>query len=179
ETTFPLFTLTFALFVLGLAELLSVDSILAVFAAGIAYNLGITDDERRPQHHIEEGVDRVLLLPVFTLFGVALPWNEWSLLGWSSLAFVAAVLLLRRIPIILAIRRPLRLSRGDAVWLGWFGPIGIAALYYLTYVAEKGVPDTTIWAAGSMVIAASTLAHGMTTLPGRRAYTKLTHDEAA
>lgn len=173
-TTFPLFTLTFALFVLGVAELLSVDSILAVFVAGIAYNLGITEDERMPQHHIEEGVDRVLLLPVFTLFGVALPWAEWLQLGWPGLAFVVAILLLRRLPVILAVRWPLGLTLGDAVWLGWFGPIGIAALYYLTYVAEKGLEDPTIWAGGSMVIAASTLAHGVTTVPGRRAYKRLT-----
>ncbi|MFN2555507.1 MAG: cation:proton antiporter [Nitriliruptorales bacterium] len=179
ETTFPLFTLTFALFVLGVAELLRVDSILAVFVAGIAYNLGITEDERMPQHHIEEGVDRVLLLPVFTLFGVALPWDAWLRLGWPSLIFLVGVLLLRRLPVIVAIRRPLRLSFGDAVWLGWFGPIGIAALYYFTYMAQKGVQDTTIWAAGSMVIAASTLSHGMTTLPGRRVYEKLSHDEDA
>lgn len=179
ETLFPLFTLTFSLFVLGLAEVLRVDGILAVFVAGVAYNLGITEDERIPQHRVEEGVDRVLILPVFVLFGIALPWDAWVRLGWRGLGFVAGVMVLRRLPVVLAMRRPLRLGTADAIWLGWFGPIGIAALFYLTYVAEKGVENTTIWAAGTLTVAASTLLHGMTTLPGRRAYVALTPQEDA
>ena len=176
ETTFPLFTLTFALFVLGVGEVLQVDAILGVFVAGLAYNALIDEEDRGPQSRIEEGVDRVLLLPVFVLFGVALPWQAWLALDWWVLAFAVGVVLLRRLPWVLLLRRPLQMGRAEAVWLGWFGPIGVAALYYLAHAHEQGLTDQRVWAAGTLVIALSTLVHGVTAPIGRRAYVTSTSD---
>ena len=63
---------------------------------------------------------------------MALPWEGWLELGWGGLLLVAAVLLLRRLPAVLALRPllgPLRSKGKDVLFLGWFGPIGAAALY--------------------------------------------------
>ena len=178
ESTFPLFTLTFSLFVLGVGDMLHIDAILGVFIAGLAYNAMIDEPDRKPQSQIEEGVDRVLLLPVFVLFGVALPWQDWLSLGWSAALFAVGVILLRRLPFVLAMRRPLQMGRAEALWLGWFGPIGVAALYYLSHAHEQGLHDGRVWAAGTLVVALSTLVHGVTAPLGRRAYASETSDDA-
>lgn len=165
-----IFTLVLAIAVLGITRVLRGDGILAVFVAGLAYNYTVADDEVGPQNTIDEGVNRYLVLPLFLLLGTELPWSAWGELGWSAIGFPVAVLLLRRPPVLLALARPLGLRLRDAVFIGWFGPVGVSAVFYLTFAAEEGVTDTRLWVAGSLVVAASTVVHGVTSAPGRRLY---------
>lgn len=169
------FTLVLAVAVLGLARIAHTDGVLAVFVAGLAYNVTIARGERGPQQNLDEGINRYLLLPLFLILGVELPWAEWGQLGWSVVGFPAAVLLLRRLPVLLLLRRPVRLAMRDAVFLGWFGPIGVSALFYLTHAEEQGAQDERLWAAGSLVVVASTVVHGISSAPGRRAYGRAAH----
>jgi sodium/hydrogen antiporter len=165
-----LFTIVLAAAVLGLAGLLHLDGVLAVFAAGLAFNLVSTGRERTSEVEIDEAVNRFAVLPMFVLVGATIPWAAWGDLGWAGPALVVAVLLLRRIPVLLLLRRPLRLSWSDAGYLGWFGPVGVAAVFYLTLEAKRlGLP-TEVLAAGTMVVVASTVAHGVTAAPGRVLY---------
>lgn len=52
-------------------------------------------------------------------------------------------------------------GRRDALFMGWFGPIGAAALYHAT-LAYPQTGQEEIWLAGSLIICASVLAHGLT-----------------
>ncbi len=174
EPTNLVFALFLALFVLGVGRLLRVDGVLAVFAAGLLYNRVVHGSEREPQVEIDEALTRYLVLPVFVLLGVALPWAAWAELGWRGPAFAVAVLLLRRPPLALALRRPLGLRLPDAAMLGWFGPIGVSALFYLTHTEHQGVTDSRLWAAGSLVVVASTVAHGVSAAPLGRRYARAT-----
>ena len=164
------FTLVLAFAVLGLARVLQADGVLSVFVAGLAYNYTVAEDEVGPQNTVDEGVNRYLVLPLFLLLGVELPWAGWRDLGWGALLLPVGVLALRRLPVLLALARPLGLRWRDAVFLGWFGPIGVSALFYLTFSEDEGVADPRLWAAGSLVVAASTVVHGVTSAPGRRLY---------
>ncbi len=163
-------TLLLAVAVLGVARLLKSDGVLAVFVAGLAYNYCVGDGETGVQDTVDEAVNRYLVLPIFLLLGVLLPWSAWGDLGAAAVLFPALVLLLRRPPVLLLLARPLGLRLRDAVFLGWFGPIGVSALFYLALSGDEGVTDPRLWAAGSLVVAASTLAHGVTAAPGRRLY---------
>lgn len=165
-----LFTLVLAVAALGIARLLAADGILAVLVTGLAYNAAVAQDEVGPQDTIDEGINRYLVLPVFVLLGAELPWAEWADLGAAAVVLPVAVLLLRRLPVLLLLARPLGLRLRDAVHLGWFGPIGVSAVFYLTFSHTEGVTDPRLWAVGSLLVAASTLAHGVTSAPGRRAY---------
>lgn len=165
-----LYTLVLAAFVLGLSGLMNADGLLSVFVAGLMHNHVVTGSDRRSELGIDETLNHFLVVPVFVLFGAVLPWSEWAALGWSGPLFVLAALLLRRLPFLLLLRRPLRSSWTEATWMGWFGPIGVAALYYLGHAHHEGVTNPDIWAAGSLVIAASTVVHGLTTGLGRLAF---------
>lgn len=159
-------SLLLALGTLGVASLARADGLLAVFVTGLAYNAVTTGSEREAEERIDEAVNRFLVLPLFLLVGVLLPWEAWGELGWRGPVFAVAVLLLRRMPLVWVLRRPIDTPRPmDALWLGWFGPIGVAAVYYLTEVGHLGVDDPRVWAAGSMVVAASTLVHGISASP--------------
>ncbi|MDK3257651.1 cation:proton antiporter [Blastococcus capsensis] len=167
------FTIVLAFAVLGVGGLIHVDGIFAVFVCGLVFNAVSTGREREADVRIDEAVNRFVVLPLFLAFGAILPWAEWRSLGWAGLLFAVAVLLLRRPPVVYLLRRPLGLPRPDAVHLGWFGPIGISALFYLTLESERLSIDPVVLVAGSLVVAVSTLVHGLTATPGRVLYRKV------
>jgi NhaP-type Na+/H+ or K+/H+ antiporter len=164
------FTALLAFAVLGLGGLVNVDGILAVFVCGLAFNGVGTGSDRAADVPIDEAVNRFLVLPLFLGLGAVLPWTAWGDLEWDGALLVVGVLLLRRLPVVLLLRRPLGLRWPDAVFLGWFGPIGVSALFYLTLEADRIGVDPVVLAAGSLVVAASTVVHGLTAAPGRVAY---------
>jgi NhaP-type Na+/H+ or K+/H+ antiporter len=174
-----LFTAVLALTVLGLSGLVHVDGILAVFVAGLAFNLVSTGADRTDDAPIDEAVNRFLVLPMFVAFGAVLPWEAWVDLGWRGPVLALAVLLLRRPPVLWLLRRPLRLDRPDALFLGWFGPIGVSAIFYLVLEAERLRLDPVVLAAGTLVVAVSTVVHGITSTPGRVLYRRATSSDAA
>lgn len=59
------------------------------------------EEERHEEEHVVEGVDRFFMIPIFTLLGLVLPWQEWIRLGWAGLTLALLVLLLHRLPILL------------------------------------------------------------------------------
>jgi NhaP-type Na+/H+ or K+/H+ antiporter len=164
-----LFAVVLAMTTLGLSGLVHVDGILAVFVAGLAFNASV-GQERAEDAMVDEALNRFAVLPLFAYLGAILPWAEWAHLGWPVLGLALAVLALRRLPVLLLLRRPLRLGWADAAYLGWFGPIGVSALFYLTLEAKHMQPPHSVLAAGALVVVVSTLAHGLTAAPGRVLY---------
>lgn len=162
-----LFTVVLAFAVLGAVELLRGNGLIGVLAAGLTYNGIVTGQDRAAEADIDEGMNQFLVLPTFALFGAVLPWAGWFQLGWNAAAFVAAVLVLRRLPWVVALHRPLGLRLPEAIWLGWFGPIGVAAIFYLAHLHTLGVIEPVIWQAGSLAVASSTLVHAWTAPTGR------------
>lgn len=165
-----LYTVVLALLVLGASGLVHADGLLSVFVAGLMHNRVITGGDRRAEVEIDETLNQFLVVPVFVVLGAALPWGEWSAMGWGGVLFVLVALLLRRLPVIVALRRPLRGDWASVVWLGWFGPIGVAALFYVGHAHEQGVTDPALWGAATLVVAVSTVVHGLTSGPSRWLY---------
>jgi NhaP-type Na+/H+ or K+/H+ antiporter len=55
-------------------------------------------------------------------------------------------------------------GRREIVFVGWFGPLGVSAVFYVL-LAESMYRDTTLWAAASLVIASSIVVHGLSAAP--------------
>ena len=171
-------SLALSLTVLGVTELLHLNGVLAAFVAGIVFNFAGSSDAKESQEDIQEAISRFFDLPIFVLLGMALPWEEWLELGWSGLLLVAAVLLLRRLPAVLALRPllgPLRGKTKDVLFLGWFGPVGAAALYYAAF-SFRETSIEVVWTVGSLVICASLLVHGVSATPLTKLYGRLPED---
>lgn len=166
-------TLLLTVAVLGIARAAVTDGVLAVFVAGLAYNRSVGEGERGPQVDIDDAVNRYAVLPLFVLLGAVLPWQTWLDWGWRAVALVAGVLMVRRLPLVLALTRLLGLRLRDAAFLGWFGPMGVSALFYLAFSVDRGVLDDRVFATGTLVVAASTLVFGITAAPGRVVYRRL------
>ena len=165
-------SLVAAVLALALASLAGVrvlggDGILAAFVAGLVLNEGIRASQAEEGHQrFNEALGRFFDLPVMIVFGAAIPWAAWAGLGWRGALFAAGVLLLRRLPAWLLLGRlmPWTRSAPRALFAGWFGPVGAAALFYAVEVQDR-TGLAAVWPAVSLAVGASVLAHGVTGTP--------------
>ncbi|MBW3565294.1 MAG: cation:proton antiporter [Acidobacteria bacterium] len=166
-----IYTVSLALLTAGLGRIIGTDEVVLVFAAGIAFTQLLTTEEREEEDLGQEAVNRFFSVPIFALFGMAIPWEGWRALGWSGLLLAVAIMFLRRLPAILLLRPLLRGVHGakEALFIGWFGPIAVAAMYYSS-LAEHRLGETIVWDVVSLVIFASVLSHGLTADPFTRLF---------
>lgn len=166
------YSIGLSLLLLSGFDLLKMNGILAVFVGGLAFSRAISNNEDIEEVVVQESIERITLIPVFFIFGLFLPWEDWFSLGWTALALVVLVLIFRRIPGILLLKPVLPLFKrktADILMLGWFGPIGVAALYYAILSEDKAYVKEA-WIVASLVVFASTIVHGITSLPLGKIY---------
>ncbi|HEX2554268.1 MAG TPA: cation:proton antiporter [Microvirga sp.] len=173
ETSLLSFAVALALFTLGVAERLHTDALFAVFVAGVVFNLRIRGREKDQKGPVLEAVAKLFMLPMFVVFGLVLPFGEWENLGWPLLLLALLLPLLRRPPVFAALLPGLRrsLNGRDVAYVGWFGPVGIAAIYYAVF-AQGHTGDPLFWHAASALIFTSILVHGLTAAPLTKLYAR-------
>jgi NhaP-type Na+/H+ or K+/H+ antiporter len=130
---------------------------------------------REELSEVQEAIARFFLLPVLVLFGAMLPWSEWQALGGAGLMFAAWALFIRRPPAAMLGLLGSDASRRDRAFLSWFGPLGVAAIFYATYIERFDLADHEkqgIFAAATLAIALSIVAHSVTATPGSRMFAR-------
>ncbi len=144
---------------------------LVVFAAGASFVQVVSGDDRANEEQGQEAVNRFFATPIFLLLGTAIPWDGWFRLGWKGLLLAIAVLLLRRPPVLLLLHPFLAILHrpADALFLGWFGPIAVAAIYYASLMHHR-LGNALVWEVVSLIVCASVLVHGLTATPITRLY---------
>ncbi|MEX2543918.1 MAG: cation:proton antiporter [Phycisphaeraceae bacterium] len=172
QTSLLAYSLALSLVVLGLGDLVNSNGILAVFVAGRAFAGVVTVHERNEEERVQDAVNRFFLLPIFVFFGMVLPWGAWRELGWAVVALAVLLVVLRRLPAVWAMRRWMGVVRDgrEAVLLGWFGPMGVAAIYYALHVERQVGPlaSEVVWPVVSLVVAVSVVVYGVTAAPVTR-----------
>lgn len=156
------FSIAFTLFVYAVFEIIGTNSIASVFAAGVLFNAVISDKESISEESVQEVFERMLVVPVFFILGIVAPWKEWLEAGYPLLLFAIAILLFRRLPVFMLLKPILKgYEKKDILLMGWFGPIGVAALFYALHIGEKH-HFGNLWAIVSFIVFASTVVHGFT-----------------
>lgn len=159
-------TVALALLTLGAAKLVGTDGVLAVFIAGIAFDNAVGGKERAEEENMQEMVNQFFSVPIFALFGLMLPVEEWLHLGWHGVVLAVAVLLLRRLPAVLLLRPLMKQmpQLRDGMFVGWFGPVGVSAMLY-AMLAVRHTGDEMVWGVASLIICLSIFVHGITATP--------------
>jgi NhaP-type Na+/H+ or K+/H+ antiporter len=135
--SFLVFAITLALFIVGTVGMIGSDDVLACFIAGNTFTwddwfrLETMDDSFQPT------IDMLLNVTIFIWFGAVCPWAEFAhnnVIPIYRLIFLGIlVLLLRRPPIVYAMHKyiPQIEQKRQALFVGFFGPIGVSAIFYL------------------------------------------------
>ncbi len=158
--------LALALATLAGLHLIGGNGVLAAFVGGAMVNNAYDQEYQEHQEHFNEAITRFFDLPIIILLGVAAPWQAWIAMGWHAAWFVGGILLLRRIPAWLLLRRWMPWARGlrENLFAGWFGPVGAAAMFYALEAQDiSGL--TTLWPIVSLAAFASVVVHGITGTP--------------
>lgn len=162
-----------ALATFALIRLVGGSGVLAVFVAALAFSGTLEHRARERLEEVQEAVSKFFVLPAFVFFGAIVPWDDWIALGVPGLLFVGWILLLRRpVAVGLALRGGHAPAR-ERAFIAWFGPIGVAAIYYATYSERFGIERyDEVFAAATLVIFSSVVVHSLTATPGVRWFAK-------
>ncbi|KAI9699268.1 MAG: hypothetical protein M1836_002878 [Candelina mexicana] len=148
KESFLVFAITLALFIVGTVGMIGSDDVLACFIAGNVFTwddwfrLETLDDSLQPT------IDMLLNLSVFMWFGAVCPWASFAhnnVIPIYRLIFIGVlVLLFRRLPVVFAMHSRIHQVEGkkQALFVGFFGPIGVSAIFYL-YVGLEFLNATT------------------------------------
>ncbi|KAL2041593.1 hypothetical protein N7G274_005377 [Stereocaulon virgatum] len=135
--SFLVFAITLALFITGTCGMIGSDDVLACFIAGNAFThddwfrLETKDDSLQPT------IDMLLNLSIFMWFGAVCPWASFAkndVIPVYRLIFLGILILLfRRLPVVFALHWKIWQieEKQQALFVGFFGPIGVSAVFYL------------------------------------------------
>ncbi|HEY8240663.1 MAG TPA: cation:proton antiporter, partial [Kiritimatiellia bacterium] len=156
------------------SEPLGASMFIAAFVSGLAVQIGFRDAGKHSVEFTEEW-GQFLNLSVFFVFGVLVA-RAWG--GMTAALFVYAALsltVIRMLPVSIALLRT-GLSPATHVFMGWFGPRGLASIvlgliYFEHEVHTLGM--ATVRHAVMATVLLSIVAHGLTAIPGMNLYAKL------
>ena len=142
-----------------------------VAAAGRSSEEAATDPEQAPAEMAEavlafnEQLERIGEVAVVLVIGALLATVSWSTVPWW---FVALLLLVIR-PLAAVLSLPgTRTTRGERLFIGWFGVRGIGSIYYLTYAVVHGFGGGEARLVADLalaVVAVSIVVHGVSVTP--------------
>ena len=146
--SFLVFAITLALFITGTCGMIGSDDILACFVAG---NVFTWDDWFRLEtlnDSLQPTIDMLLNVSIFIWYGAVCPWVSFrvnDVIPLYRLVFLGVLILLfRRIPTILILHKKIWQIEHlrQALFVGFFGPIGVSAIFYL-YVSVDFLEQVT------------------------------------
>ncbi|KAF5348270.1 hypothetical protein D9756_010464 [Leucocoprinus leucothites] len=141
--------LALAIFTMGVVDTLGSDDLLAAFAAGSAISWDGDFNTRVEGEAFATVIEYILNCGCFFYIGAWLPWSQFTLpeIGlspWRLVVLCIGILLLRRIPAILALYRwvPEIENWKEALFCGHFGPVswtfmGVGAIFISTLALHR------------------------------------------
>jgi len=155
------------------SEAVGASMFIAAFVAGLAVQIGFKQAGKHSVEFTEEW-GQFINLSVFFLFGmlVARSWPDFT-----SAHVVYAVLsltIIRMLPVAISLIGT-KMSPATVVFMGWFGPRGLASIVLALVYLEHGANhpgESTIRLAAMVTVFLSIFAHGLSAQPGIRLYAK-------
>jgi sodium/hydrogen antiporter len=153
------------------SEAVGASMFIAAFVAGLAVQLGF---KPAGQHSVDftEEWGQLINLSVFFLFGLMVGRNSRNFTIAHTVYAVLSLTVVRMLPVAVALIGT-RLSRATVLFMGWFGPRGLASivlgLVYLEHGAQHA-GESTIRFAVMVTVLLSIFAHGLSAAPGIKLY---------
>ena len=154
------------------AQALGGSGFIACFVGGLTLSA-----VRQPRRHEllrgAESTGEVLSLLTWTVFGAAVVAQIADAITWVSLAYaVVSLTVIRMLPVFLSLTGT-KLKPADRLFIGWFGPRGLASIVFGIIILDAGLPNSRA-VEGVIVctVLLSVVAHGVTANPLVNAFAK-------
>ncbi|KAI9271542.1 Sodium/hydrogen exchanger family-domain-containing protein [Phascolomyces articulosus] len=143
KPSFLSFAIALSLFLMSMTGFSGSDDVLACFAAGNAFSWDDWFRKETEEAHFQDVIDMMLNLAIFVYIGAIIPW--WSfhdpnlgLTPWRLVVIAILILVFRRLPVVLLLKpvMPAMKTYREAVFSGWFGPMGVGAVF-LSKIAKE------------------------------------------
>lgn len=162
-----------AILAFSLAESVHGNGFIAAYFAGMM--LGTRTEEIRERiREFGEAESQAMILFIFLLFGMLLIPFSYPYWDWRALLYAASSLtLIRMLPVALSLIGT-GLSMPTTLFIGWFGPRGIASVLYLLMAIIQLGPEgyERMISVITLTVMLSIFLHGITAVPFSRLLTK-------
>jgi NhaP-type Na+/H+ or K+/H+ antiporter len=159
----PVVALAFACF--ALAQFAGGSGFIACFTGGLTFG-ALAREHKQPLLEGAEGTGEVFSLLTWVIFGAAVVWQQPGSLDWRVVLYaVLSLTVVRMLPVFLCVTG-LRAGTDAKLFLGWFGPRGLASVVFLVIVLEANLPGSrTLAMTVVATVVLSILGHGLTANP--------------
>ncbi len=164
---------TLPLLCLLLAEMVDASMFIASFVAGLAIQIPFKEAGKHSVEFAEEW-GQMFNLAVFFMFGMIVVryWSQFTPASWVYA--VLSLTVVRMLPVAVALIGT-HLSRPSVIFMGWFGPRGLASIVLgLVYLEQElHLPgEPAIRAAVMATVVLSIFLHGLSAMPGISIYAR-------
>ena len=146
------------------AQALGGSGFIACFVGGLLF--GYLHDHPKEMLGGATSTGEVLAMLVWVVFGGQVLGRLLDRMEWSMLMYaILSLTVIRMVPVFLSLLGT-GLSAGDKLFIGWFGPRGLASIVFAIMVFDAGVPgkETLVLTAACTVLL-SVIVHGATANP--------------
>jgi NhaP-type Na+/H+ or K+/H+ antiporter len=153
------------------ADLAEGNGFVAAFVAGLAFG-AVAREQCQGAYDFAEDEGKLLALLTFFFFGAGIAGPALGELDWRVVAYAAASLtVVRMVPVAVALLGT-RFHGPSILYLGWFGPRGLASILFGLFVLEEAdLPlADEMFLVVTVTVLLSTLAHGVTAVPLSRRF---------
>jgi NhaP-type Na+/H+ or K+/H+ antiporter len=164
----PVVALAFGCF--GVAQFLGGSGFIAAFSGGLLFG-GLAKQHREEFLRAAEGSGDTLALITWVIFGSAVVGQVVSCFSWLDLLYaVLSLTIIRMLPVFVVLTG-LGVSTEGKLFMGWFGPRGLASIVFGVIVVNTHLPNSgPIAMTVVCTIMLSILAHGISANPWAKAY---------
>jgi len=156
-----------------LSEMAGASMFIAAFVAGLAVQTTFRDAGKHSVEFAEEW-GQLFNLAVFFLFGMVVVRDRLEFGGAAWVYALLSLTVVRILPVAIALIGT-RLNSASIVFMGWFGPRGLASIVLgLVYLEQElQLPgDPTIRLAVKSTVVLSIFLHGLSAMPGLGLYSR-------
>ncbi len=169
-TWHPVMVPALALLCFATAQSLHGSGLIAAFLGGITVAF-IRPADKHKWLHAAEAVGDTLSLLTWVVFGAVVIGRVLPQFGWDHVLYAALSLtVIRMLPVFLSLTG-LPIGTDGKLFIGWFGPRGLASVVFVIIVLEAGVNggDSMAMTVACTVVL-SIIAHGLSAVPLARRY---------
>jgi len=138
---------------------------IAAFAGGMLFG---SLDKTKTHKHIKasEGVAETMALITWVAFGAGVVGQSFAFWSWEAMIYaILSLTLVRMLPIFVSLAGTGE-PADSRLFMGWFGPRGLASIVFIMIVAEKQLPGGDILQVTVVcTVVLSILLHGLTANP--------------